>query len=68
MLHMHGVEVHRKRSRGGSSEPPEPPICCSLIADHCFLTSGVLNLPSLSRARKVLGWPKRCKLAHALLC
>ena len=45
---------------------------------HCPLQSGVHVLPvlpvfppthtlHLSRARKVLGWPKRCKLAHAFL-
>ena len=44
--HINGMEVRKKGPRGfkkeahgGSSEPPEPPICCSLVT-----TSGYANV------------------------
>ena len=45
--YIHGMEVRKKRPRGvkkrlrGSSEPPEPPVCCSLVCTFAFGSSGV---------------------------
>jgi hypothetical protein len=51
--------------------PPGPPVCFSLRSTAAQTRRASAATPPASRARpqarKVLGWPKRRKLAHAFL-